>query len=422
MHFPSGNRSKIVGLLLSIAVTIVGLSCETVVSRNGWSDDWGPLVPHRTFPGDCGLCHVPERWDVLRADFSFDHEKQTGHPLVGAHAAAACLRCHNDRGPVSAYVARGCGGCHPDPHKGTLGLDCLRCHEESQNTWRPGGLVADHARTRFPLVGVHAATPCESCHPRAPVGDFRGAPVDCDLCHRADLARATNPDHVASGLTRECQRCHTPTDWSRATFSHASFPLTGGHNGLACRRCHTSGSFGPVASDCYACHRADYERQADHVASGFSHDCRDCHNTITFSDAAIDHSAFPLTGGHSGITCRQCHTSGTYGPIPTDCFSCHRADYERAPNHLSFGFPRDCTQCHNTNTFTGATFSHSAFPLRGPHDVTCTTCHPGASAALFTCIVCHAHAQSSMDSHHRGVSGYSYDSNACYRCHPNGTH
>jgi hypothetical protein len=27
-----------------------------------------------------------------------------------------------------------------------------------------------------------------------------------------------------------------------------------------------------------------------------------------------------------------------------------------------------------------------------------------------------------MDAKHTNVSGYSYDSNACYSCHPRGTH
>ena len=30
--------------------------------------------------------------------------------LRGAHAQAGCLLCHNDRGPVQQFAARGCGG------------------------------------------------------------------------------------------------------------------------------------------------------------------------------------------------------------------------------------------------------------------------------------------------------------------------
>ena len=38
----------------------------------GWNESWGPLVPHKTFPADCALCHLSTRWSDLRADFQFD--------------------------------------------------------------------------------------------------------------------------------------------------------------------------------------------------------------------------------------------------------------------------------------------------------------------------------------------------------------
>lgn len=107
----------IVALLLGWA--FIAVNCQVIVPRQGWSEEWGPIVPHETFPGDCSICHVPDRWDVLKEDFAFDHEKETGHPLTGAHGRAACLRCHNDRGPVAAYAARGCAGCHVDPRAAT---------------------------------------------------------------------------------------------------------------------------------------------------------------------------------------------------------------------------------------------------------------------------------------------------------------
>ncbi|MEZ5289426.1 MAG: hypothetical protein R2712_32415, partial [Vicinamibacterales bacterium] len=65
------------------------------------------------------------------------------------------------------------------------------------------------------------------------------------------------------------------------------------------------------------------------------------------------------------------------------------------------------------------TFNHR-FPITsGPHRQSCSTCHQ-TSTQSFTCLVCHEHSQSRMDSEHRGRSGYRYDSLACYSCHPNG--
>jgi hypothetical protein len=51
----------------------------------------------------------------------------------------------------------------------------------------------------------------------------------------------------------------------------------------------------------------------------------------------------------------------------------------------------------------------------------CSTCHTNpASYPTFTCLTCHQ--KPDMDAKHAGRTGYSYDSNACYRCHPRGTH
>jgi hypothetical protein len=266
-------------LLIALAALLL-VDCDLVVPRHGWDrKQWGPMVPHDRFPADCSLCHIADRWDLLREDFEYDHEQETGYALTGAHARAACLRCHNDRGPVEIYVVRGCGGCHVDPHKSTLGLDCVRCHNEE--IWEPIGLIADHAQTRLPLVAAHAVAACESCHDRATVGDFRGAPVQCHLCHQQEAAAAF-PNHVVNGWNRECERCHTPVDWHADGFNHAAFPLQGGHAGLACTQCHAGGLFVPIPPDCFACHQNDYVNAPNHVANNYSTDCTLCHNTTAW--------------------------------------------------------------------------------------------------------------------------------------------
>ena len=267
-------------MLLLVAWTFVTVNCDTLVPRESWSRKWGPMVPHTSFPGDCGICHVPARWDVIREDFEFDHAKETGYALEGAHAFAACLRCHNDRGPVDIYTARGCGGCHVDPHKSSLGIDCESCHQ--QVSWDPTGLIVDHARTRFPLIGVHAVTPCESCHEQSTVGEFRGAPVDCHFCHQEDAAQAS-PPHPLNNWVRNCQQCHRqPIEWIADGFNHDFFPLEGGHAGLDCTQCHAGGLFVPVPPECFSCHRNDYIQAPDHVANNFSTDCTECHNTTAW--------------------------------------------------------------------------------------------------------------------------------------------
>ena len=275
-----GTRLALAGGLVLFVVACGAISA--IAPRESWNRKWGPMVPHSTFPGDCELCHVPERWDIIKDDFTFDHFAETGRELTGAHAFAACIRCHNDRGPVTAYVERGCSGCHGDPHRGGLGLDCESCHQT--DSWQATGMIADHSRTRFPLFGTHAITACESCHERASVGEFRGAPAQCHLCHQDEVAQAS-PNHIANGWVVNCHQCHTPLDWTAQLFDHAFFPLAGGHAGLDCGQCHANENFNNTPNDCYSCHSVDYLTAPNHVANGFSTDCSTCHPITVWADA-----------------------------------------------------------------------------------------------------------------------------------------
>jgi len=405
-------RSRIVLLLAALLTGALMITCAGSKGRQNWSRKWGPLVPHKSFPGDCGLCHLTDGWDTLRKDFSFDHAKQAGVALKGAHEEAACLRCHNDFGPVKAYVERGCNGCHADIHRDQLG-SCTRCHNEI--SWRPTGLIAEHARTRFPLVGRHAIVACTLCHIRAPTGDFSGAPVRCEQCHARDLARAISPDHSAQGWTNNCQRCHNPTTWGAGGFVHAFFPLSGAHASANCTACHTGGDFTTrLPRDCLSCHTDDRARAPNH--DSLPTNCEQCHNTASWEGVTFAHTRFPLTGAHLSANCTACHTGGNFTtPLPRDCLSCHTDDRARAPNHQSF--PTDCQTCHNTTTWKGATFNHR-FELRGRHDVDCSVCHTGNNTSIVNCLGCHTPNETNKD--HDEVRGYTYASAACVRCHPAG--
>jgi len=271
MKFLSRAKWRFIGHVAAVLflplVLVLLVNCNFVSPKHGWAEKWGPLVPHGTFPGDCSICHLPSSWANLKEEFEFDHAKETGYALDGAHEGAACLRCHNDRGPVELYVDRGCGGCHVDPHKSTLGLDCTECHNETH--WQPVGLIAEHANTRMPLVGAHAITPCETCHQRATIGEFRGAPSECHSCHQRDAGGAF-PNHGVNGWTRGCERCHTPLDWTAPGFNHNQFPLAGGHAGVDCTSCHAGGLFTPLDPSCFTCHQNDYINPPNHFANGIS--------------------------------------------------------------------------------------------------------------------------------------------------------
>ena len=331
------------------AVTLLSFLLATCgLFRTGkqyWDDDHGPLVPHKTFPSDCVLCHLPDGWTSIRKDFTFDHKEKTGHALTGAHKNAACLRCHNDHGPVAMYVARGCVGCHLDPHRTSLGNDCLRCHTES--TWRATGLVAEHANTRFPLVGRHVATACILCHPASATGDFRGAPTQCDQCHQASLAVALNPDHRAQGWVSRCDRCHTSVAWSGSGFKHSFFPLTGAHATARCESCHENGQFGPLPRDCLSCHQDDHARAPNHQSFGTQ--CQQCHGTSTWKGATFNHR-FPITGNHR-VDCSVCHVGGDTRTFT--CLVCHdhsktRMDDKHSETPGYSYSSASCLRCHPT--------------------------------------------------------------------------
>lgn len=211
-----GRERLRTALALAIAALIAACAIQrgTYPERHRWWSGRGPVLPHDSFPADCSLCHEGEGWQSLRADFSFDHEGETGVPLNGAHAQAQCLRCHNDRGLVAVFADQGCAGCHEDIHWGQLGPDCTDCHQEQ--TWQPSDQIARHSSTRFPLIGSHIVTACFRCHPGAEVGKFVPTSIECVTCHRADLANANNPNHIALGWVDNCNDCHMPTTWQQA--------------------------------------------------------------------------------------------------------------------------------------------------------------------------------------------------------------
>tara|TARA_R110002072_G_scaffold65778_22_gene162357 strand:+ start:4704 stop:5984 length:1281 start_codon:yes stop_codon:yes gene_type:complete len=409
----------------AIALAYAVVACAANATYRGPAQDWwkerGPVIRHDTFPADCTLCHLEGSWNEIREDFEFNHVAETGHPLEGAHAAAACLRCHNDRGPVALFAERGCSGCHEDPHTGQLGRTCDTCH--SQENWRVFDFIAEHNQTRFPLVGAHAAAACWRCHEGAQVGNFALADTDCANCHTEDLAQAVTPDHQAAGWTFGCDRCHVPTTWSGQGFSHAAFPLTGGHAGVAdCTTCHVGGVFAGTSPDCYNCHDTEYMATTDpsHAASMFDTNCRACHSTFAWTPATFNHS-WPLSGAHAAVDCMQCHGGGVYAGTATDCFACHSVDYNgtMSPPHTASGFGTNCESCHTAIAWTPATFNHS-FPTTGDHNLSCADCHTTNMPPAFSCIDCHEHNFREMDDEHDDVPGFIWESNACLNCHPDG--
>ena len=286
------------------------------------------------------------------------------------------------------------------------------------------GTLESHDRTNFPLVGKHRTLGCRECHINLV---FEGTPTDCEVCHW----QRRQDDRYGLRLGTRCSDCHTPQSWKKvdpAKWNHetdAGFRLEGIHRTLDCEACHGSGGFEPRSTDCYSCHESDYlgTREPNHAEAGFPTSCPSCHNQRAWEDASFNHTGFVLQGAHASAACSDCHKNGVYTGTSSACVFCHLADYNGTtdPNHSAANFPLDCTQCHGTSAtgWTGANFDH-AFPIRsGRHAVACSECHQTSDFRVFTCFACHEQSETTRD--HQGVSGYSYNSQACYSCHPQGS-
>jgi hypothetical protein len=179
----------------------------------------------------------------------------------------------------------------------------------------------------------------------------------------------------------------------------------------ACTDCHVNNNynFTSANTDCYGCHQAAWNSTPtfggsvpNHISAGFPTSlCSQCHDTIVWTDSTFNHAntGFPLTNSHQlapagKVTgCDQCHL-GNYSTLaiqPTDCghAGCHLTTWQQTTNPAHAASPTvfpvaNCSTCHNTTTWTTATFDHSTtgFPLTNSHQMApagkvnaCTDCH-----------------------------------------------
>jgi hypothetical protein len=152
---------------------------------------------------------------------------------------------------------------------------------------------------------------------------------------------------------------------------------------------------------------------------------------FSWGSESFTHQFFPLTQGHAGVDCTQCHDMNDFNSVSPECYACHQDDYNNAsnPNHVAAEISINCLECHTTMPeWKPAQFPiHDAqfFPIysgehRGEWD-NCTQCHQDLNNySSFTCLTCHEHSQSRMDDKHSEMPDYSYNSVACLECHPTG--
>jgi hypothetical protein len=316
--------------------------------------------------------------DLSRAHASIEGDTHCGdcHSSGRRVADAQCNRCHTDVGATvragrglhgQQYRNQSCGGCHVE-HRG---------RSAALIRW-PGGSrdAFDHALVGWPLRGGHRAIGCNDCHDsRNSRGarSFLGERTACASCHR---------DPHSGRLGTSCEGCHDVAAWSTVSlehFDHAAtrFPLRGGHQRVACARCHgTPARYeGIEHGSCTNCHR-------DPHSGAYGAECTQCHGEESWNrlSAAVreNHPGLRLTAGHSNVACETCHDRGINAP-PTRgraCVGCHRPVHEAH-------FGRRCESCHGSIRWTGlprrislSAHARTPFPLRGRHEeVECTSCH-----------------------------------------------
>jgi hypothetical protein len=80
---------------------------------------------HDSLGRDCAQCHSPSGWNI----WEFDHGRQSGFALTGAHRKLGCAQCH--RQPADQVkLDSACAACHrqDDVHLGQFGRQCGSCH------------------------------------------------------------------------------------------------------------------------------------------------------------------------------------------------------------------------------------------------------------------------------------------------------
>lgn len=348
-------------------------------------------------PADCGACHG--LGGFTPSTYTAERHVAAGSPLEGKHREVACRACHTGtRGAAPPpkdfpfrVAARLCGDCHSDAHAGAFaarasGSACESCHAVAG--WTPSTFsVAQHAATRLPLEGPHAAAACGTCHrashdareparpggsPAATMKRVRGAsgpaasetlavvalpPAECGACH-VDPHGGRYRDHTVAG-NAGCRACHAtaqfrPANMGPAEHARFGFALDGAHRAAPCADCHEElkrptaartrladtsrvrpfpAAPRAAARSCAACHQTPHGSQFDGRPEGGR--CERCHSVNRFVPAsAFNHerdAAFSLGGAHAAVPCAACHLTASDGPVPvtryrplsTACESCH---------------------------------------------------------------------------------------------------
>ncbi len=388
---------------------------------HGSPPKWQPLAfntcdqchadPHRGQfkPKACSECHDTKGWTPSDAVIKGSHPVVS---LANGHAKVACKACHdrgNDKPPTKGST---CVACHANVHDAPFGNKCESCHASIKWMGLPDSIGrSSHDKTKYPLAGKHETTACSACHVPSKPEDARYRKLafnKCEACH-ADK-------HKGEMKGFACSQCHSVAGFSPTTFGVAQhvqtgYTLDGKHAATPCSGCHPGArprlSWRQPKQACAECHENPHGTQFDKEMK--IDGCAHCHTPMSWNQAKIDHSTFPLTGAHARATCIGCHGNVAQGAeaaafrgIPRDCEGCHEDTH--AGQFRTSEPVKACTSCHTTEQWKIEKFDHdkTRYPLEGAHKpLECAKCHPseelknGQQAVryrlgYFACRDCHA--------------------------------
>jgi hypothetical protein len=227
------------------------------------------------------------------------------------------------------------------------------------------------------------------------------------------LQAREEPGAVAASLPAPVElQVAEPIPFLGQEIDHTVWPLTGGHEGLACEDCHEAGEYAGTPGMCEDCHGLP---ESEVYEEHFEGACEDCHLVDTWEPTGFDHAGIvdcqscheeespaehytqgndnwwllsvlsglgktardsALLDGGEYDRCADCHTSTEdwyevafehFGF--TDCMACHRLEGELAGH-----YPGQCSLCHTTEDWEPLAYEHA-------EKEECRSCHAGDSPA-----------------------------------------
>jgi len=182
------------------------VSLAAVRERPTSHQDVDFIRDHRILANEsCATCHGPIRYGTDNSSFCANEvchgagwpgarsEPEPPHPvqLVGGHAQASCIECHQGERRPAAYDD--CATCHQPPTTPHLGTECATCHtpfgwQESSAAWLAVVSQIPHRADKS---------------------------LDCLSCHTDGTATAAPSDHREFPGS-SCLQCHDPLGFRAA--------------------------------------------------------------------------------------------------------------------------------------------------------------------------------------------------------------